>query len=103
MSVQSILPHPTDNRSWFHRALAVTAGGGIVVGALVLGAPTASAEPDRPIKESTIKSECRAAGGTYSTSTVEGTRFTGCRYKDNEGNPYTDYYVDGKYYSTRPR
>ena len=97
-------PTPTvgDNRGWFRRTLTIIGGTGAVLGALALGAPAAHAEPIKPIKESTIKSECKAAGGSYSTKTVEGTRFSACRYKDNEGNGFDDYYVDGGYYSTRP-
>ena len=90
------------NRSWFRRAGTVVAAGAISLGGLALTAPGASAEPVKPIKESTIRSECKAAGGSYQTKTVEGTRFSACHYKDNEGNGYSDFYVDGGYYSTRP-
>ena len=62
-------------------------------------APIANAEK---ISEKTIKSECKSAGGTYSTVVKEGTRFSTCDYKDNEGNGFRDYYADGSYYSTRP-
>jgi hypothetical protein len=56
----------------------------------------------RPISENTIKRECKAANGSYSTSMVEGTRFSACAYRDIDGDLYTDYYVDGDYYSTKP-
>jgi hypothetical protein len=70
------------------RHIVVSAAtGGLVVGALVLAAPAANAAP---IKESTIKSECKDAGGTYGTTIKEGTRFSTCSYKDNEGNGYVD-------------
>ncbi|RDH74116.1 hypothetical protein DVS77_33325 [Mycolicibacterium moriokaense] len=70
------------------------------MGALIaLTAPTANAEK---LSEKTIKSECASAGGTYTTTTSGGTRFSTCTYKDNEGNKFRDYYADGGYYSTRP-
>jgi hypothetical protein len=55
-----------------------------------------------PISENTIRRECRAANGSYSTSVVEGTRFSACAYRDIHGDVYTDYYLNGDYYSTRP-
>jgi hypothetical protein len=33
---------------------------------------------------------------------TEGTRFSACPYTDNEGDGFSDFYVDGSYYSTRP-
>jgi hypothetical protein len=102
MTEQPATPTAGDNRGWFRRTLTIIAGSGVILGALVLNAPVASAEPVKPIKESTIKSECKAAGGTYGTKTVEGTRFSACHYKDNEGNGFSDFYLNGGYYSTRP-
>ena len=90
------------NRGWFRRAGTLVATGGIVLGSLVLTASGASAESNKPIKESTIKSECKSAGGTYGSKTVEGTNFSACHYKDNEGNGFSDFYLNGSYYSTRP-
>ena len=84
---------------WIARLRAAVVAGGIAVGAILLTAPAASAEP---IKESTIKSECKSAGGTYSSVVKGGTRFSTCDYKDIGGNGYRDYYIDGRYYSTRP-
>jgi curli biogenesis system outer membrane secretion channel CsgG len=77
----------------------------IVVGAAVALAAllgTAAQADAAPIKESTIKSECKSAGGSYSSVNKQGTRFSTCKYKDNEGNGYVDYYADGEYYSTHP-
>nr|WP_090277202.1 hypothetical protein [Mycolicibacterium komanii]CRL71309.1 hypothetical protein CPGR_02354 [Mycolicibacterium komanii] len=79
-------------------SLAVAAAA--VLGALITTiAPIAHAEK---ISEKTIRSECASAGGTYATTTKGGTRFSTCDYKDNEGNKFRDYYMDGGYYSTRP-
>lgn len=79
---------------------AVTAAAAIAFGALLSAtAPIANAEK---ISESTIKSECKSAGGTYTSVVKGGTRFSTCDYKDNEGNGSRDYYADGEYYSTRP-
>jgi hypothetical protein len=79
---------------------ALSAAAAIAFGAVITAtAPIASAEK---IPEKTIKSECASAGGTYSTTVKQGTRFSTCDYKDNEGNGYRDYYADGGYYSTRP-
>jgi len=63
---------------------------------------TAAHAEAQPIKESTIKSECKSAGGTYGTTKKQGTRFSSCRYKDNDGNGYVDFYYDGEYYATNP-
>jgi hypothetical protein len=82
------------------RLSAVTAAAGIAFGALLSAtAPIANAEK---ISEKTIKSECKSAGGTYTSVVKGGTRFSTCDYKDNEGNGSRDYYADGEYYSTRP-
>jgi hypothetical protein len=61
-----------------------------------------------PISEYTIRRECRLAKGVYETQVVysnitkSSTRFSTCSYRDINGNSYTDYYVDGDYYSTQP-
>jgi len=84
----------------FSRLGAMTAAAAIALGALVSAtAPIANAEK---ISEKTIKSECKSAGGTYTSVVKGGTRFSTCDYKDNEGNGFRDYYADGGYYSTRP-
>lgn len=79
----------------------------IAAGALALGvastviAPAAGAAP---ISESTIKSECRAAGGTYSTAVIKGIgeRHSSCTYKDEDGKKWTDVYTNGEYQGTDP-
>lgn len=81
---------------WNIRACAITLS---AVAMVTLAAAPASA---RPISEGTIKRECKAANGSYTTSVVEGTRFSACSYRDIDGDLYTDYYVDGDYYSTKP-
>jgi hypothetical protein len=64
----------------------------------VAGAPASALR----ISEKTIRSECKNAGGTYSTVVYQGTRFSTCTYQDYYGDWYRDYYADGEYYSTRP-
>jgi hypothetical protein len=70
----------------------------------VAGAPASAL----PISENIIRRECRLANGVYHTTVVtsnvtkETTRFSTCSYRDINGTLYTDYYVDGDYYSTRP-
>ncbi|OBF33589.1 hypothetical protein A5724_18645 [Mycobacterium sp. ACS1612] len=82
------------------RVGAWTGAAAIAVGALLsVTAPIANAEK---ISEKTIKSECKSAGGTYTSVVKQGMRFSTCDYKDNEGNGFRDYYADGSYYSTRP-
>jgi hypothetical protein len=82
------------------RVGALSAAAAIAFGVVVTAtAPVASAEK---ISEKTIKSECKSAGGSYTSVVKGGTRFSTCDYKDNEGNGFRDYYADGSYYSTRP-
>jgi hypothetical protein len=70
----------------------------------VAGAPTSAL----PISENTIRRECRLAKGVYETQVVysnitkQTNRFSSCSYRDINGNSYTDYYVNGDYYSTKP-
>ena len=83
---------------------SLVGAGVLATAALVLAAPAASA---KPIAESTIRSECRAAGGTYMSTVLSlpdgsgSMRFSTCQYQDISGNRYTDYYAGGEYYSTR--
>jgi hypothetical protein len=79
------------------RSLLMT--GAITAGLLALVAPTASAEP---ISETTIKSECSSAHGSYSTAVKGGVRFSACAYADVEGDVYIDYYANGEYQGTKP-
>jgi hypothetical protein len=74
-------------------ALAATA---LAIGALALSSPAALA--DTKIPEKTIKSECKAAGGTYSTSVnSSGNRQSSCVYKSISGTTYTDSFSNGHY------
>lgn len=73
---------------------AAIAAGVMTVGALAaLSAPAAHAEK---LSESTIKSECKAAGGTYTHHNTVST----CAYKDIGGNSYTDIFSGGHYVTT---
>jgi hypothetical protein len=76
------------------------AGPALALGLALGSAAVANAEP---ISENTIKSECKAAGGTYTTSKQgRGVRFSACTYKDINGNTHTDDYVGGEYSGTNP-
>jgi hypothetical protein len=89
-----------DNIMELSRLSALAAAGVMAFGALISAtAPIANAEK---INEKTIKSECSSAGGSYTSITKNGSRFSTCTYKDNEGNGFRDYYENGTYYSTRP-
>jgi hypothetical protein len=65
----------------------------------VAGAPASAMR----ISENTIKRECKAANGSYSTEVKQGTRFSACAYRDIYGDVYTDYYKNGDYYGTDPK
>ena len=65
---------------WNIRACAITLS---AVAMVTLAAAPANA---RPISEGTIKRECKAANGSYTTSVVEGTRFSACSYRDIDGD-----------------
>ncbi len=82
------------------RFVALLGAGAIAVGAMVATATAANAEP---ISEGTIKSECKAAGGTYTTypGNKKGVvRISSCTYKDINGGTYTDDYYGGEYAGT---
>lgn len=66
-------------------------------GVTLLTAPAALA-----LSESTIKSECAAANGTYTTTVSNGSRFSKCCYKDISGKKWCDVYLDGVYEGTDP-
>jgi hypothetical protein len=70
----------------------------MTVATLTLSTPAASAEEKIP--EKTIKSECKEAGGTYSTTVEGGTRQSSCAYKDIKGDGWIDLYTNGKYVGT---
>jgi len=75
--------------------LAFFGMGAVAVGAMLLTAPAANAIP-----EGTIQAECKDAGGTYSSSVVNGTRYSSCDYKDMDGGWHSDQYTDGEYQGT---
>jgi len=83
------------------RLIALLGAGAIAVGAMIA---TAAAADAAPISEGTIKSECKAAGGTYTTypgSKKKGTvRISSCTYKDINGDTYVDDYYGGEYAGT---
>lgn len=73
---------------------AAIAAGAVAAGALM--ATTAPAAHAEKLSESTIKSECKAAGGTYTNKNSVST----CAYKDIKGNRYTDIFSGGHYVTT---
>ena len=92
---------PKRFRRKLHATIITLGLGGIcAAGAMTVGAPLACAIP-----ESTIKSECQQAGGTYGTTVVDGKRQSWCCYKDIKGIKHCDYYKDGvfDYTDTSPR
>jgi hypothetical protein len=88
-----------------HRVRTVLITCLIAAGVLAVAAPAASA---LPISERTIRSECRAVGGHYwstfypADSSGPALLESHCSYRDNEGNRYTDNYVNGEYEDTYP-
>jgi hypothetical protein len=74
-------------------------GAAIAVAALFGATAQAGAEP---IKESTIKSECKAAGGSYMTVGKGKSRISQCAYTDIDGDKWVDDYVGGNYIGTNP-
>nr|WP_090346173.1 hypothetical protein [Mycolicibacterium malmesburyense]CRL78768.1 hypothetical protein CPGR_04891 [Mycolicibacterium malmesburyense] len=73
---------------------AAMAAGAVAVGALVTTtAPAAYAEK---LSDKTIKSECQAAGGTYTKRQTVST----CGYKDASGKLTIDFYSGGHYVTT---
>lgn len=82
-----------------HRVRSVIVACVLTVGALTMTAPAANA---KPIKESTIKSECADAGGTYQTGVWGGRRLSACLYRDNTGAKFYDTYDNGNYTGTYP-
>ncbi len=77
------------------KSITAAIGAGVMtVGALM--ATTAPAAHAEKLSESTIKSECKAAGGTYTNKNTVST----CAYKDIKGNSYTDIFSGGHYVTT---
>lgn len=62
----------------------------LAAGTLVVTAP-----PGNAIPESTIQSECDSAGGTYTTTVVDGKRYSRCCYQDIKNKTHCDHYTDG--------
>jgi hypothetical protein len=82
------------------RVTRYLAGPALALGLALGSSAVANAEP---ISENTIKSECKAAGGTYITSKQgRGVRFSTCTYNDINGTTHTDDYVGGEYSGTNP-
>jgi hypothetical protein len=69
----------------------------------LLVALTATAPAAYALSESTIKSECDQAGGEYTTTVINGDRYSMCCYRDNQGKYYCDGYKNGQYQSTAGR
>jgi hypothetical protein len=77
---------------------ALIAAGTIAFGALMtVTAPTVLA---KPIAEKTIRSQCKADRGDYSTYVYQGHRYSSCGYRDISGDYWIDYYTDGEYTGT---
>lgn len=79
---------------------SLIAAGAIAVGTMLT--ITAPATQAQRLSENTIKSECKAAGGSYSTETHSNSRESLCTYTDADGDAWTDYYLDGEYEGTDP-
>ena len=74
--------------------VSIVVGAAVALAALLGSAAQADAQP---IKESTIKSECKAAGGTYTTHVDQnGNRSSVCKYKDIGGGTHYDVYENGE-------
>jgi hypothetical protein len=82
-------------RRLLHAIRLAPAGVLIAAGAMILTAPVGNAIP-----ESTIISECDSAGGTYTTTVVEGKRYSKCCYRDISGVQHCDNYLNGTYTTT---
>jgi hypothetical protein len=77
---------------------SVLAATALAAGALVLSGTAAFAEEKIP--EKTIKSECKAAGGTYSTVIDGRNRYSTCEYTDISGEFWVDAFKNGKFVGT---
>jgi hypothetical protein len=87
------------------RLTGYLAGSALALGIAIGSAAVANAEP---ISEGTIKSECKAAGGTYGTMPPSGpkgrgSRLSTCTIKDADGSSSTDHYYDGEWTGTTTR
>lgn len=89
-------PGPSSRHTTRHvRFASILGAGAIAIGAMLASATEAAAEP---IAESDIKSECKAAGGTYTTKPPGGKG--GARLSSCAGSWGKDTYVDGYWIGT---
>jgi hypothetical protein len=93
-SIRQLMAETSDGR-WLGRRKIMSKWTSRICAALIAVAMVTPASA-LPISENTIRRECRAANGTYTTTVIEGTRFSTCTYRDYYGDVYRDYY------STRP-
>jgi hypothetical protein len=77
------------------RLCSTIAAAVFAVGAMILFASAANAIPEK-----TIASECAAAGGTYTTTVLDGVRHSDCCYPVGGGKSECDVYKSGKYTGT---
>ncbi|PRC48136.1 hypothetical protein C6A85_81380, partial [Mycobacterium sp. ITM-2017-0098] len=79
-----------------HRLVRATR---LAAGALAVAAGTmmATAPAGNAIPESTIKSECDAAGGEYTIVSDLEHSYSRCCYLDIKGVKHCDHYTDGRY------
>jgi hypothetical protein len=86
--------------SSFLKRVAATAALSATLAAPGVVGLTAGTADARPISDGTIKSECGAAGGRYSTYNYDGSRHSLCSYTAINGGRYTDHYEDGVFVGT---
>jgi hypothetical protein len=72
---------------------ATFAAAAISLGVMAVAAPVAGAETGGETK---VTKSCSAAGGTYTTTTVNGHRNSSCDFKGADGKDHVVLYVDGK-------
>ncbi|MCV7300264.1 hypothetical protein H7J93_11555 [Mycobacterium barrassiae] len=88
------MKHPLFKRAAVIAALSASLAMPAVAG---IAAPSAFG---KPINENTIKTECKAAGGTYQTAVAVDLRSSACTYRASDGTTYTDHYNNGNYVGT---
>jgi hypothetical protein len=87
----------------FVTRLCRLAPGSVLAAAVTIGATILSAPAAHAIPESTIESECKAAGGTYTSGILSsGDRESTCCYTDVYGDQWCDVYLNGEYLGTDP-
>jgi hypothetical protein len=74
------------------------------IAAVALGLGTAFGAPAavaKPVSNSTLKSECKDAGGTWeSVPDGNGGTESSCKYRDIDGHQHIDYYKNGNFLGT---